>query len=196
MAWIVAASGTQTATVGTEHTLATVTAPGRYRLVVDVAALVGGDTPDIVELRSKTRVLSGGTDRLVHPALNAVGGLVTAGIVGCSEVVVDQGVQAIFTLKQTQGTGRGFPWKVLREFSQPVGAVVSDAGNSATSFKTDLSEATNDYWKDTLLLFTSGALVGQVRKVSGYNGSTKVITVASAFTSAPAAGDTFLLVDI
>jgi hypothetical protein len=196
MAWIVAASGTQAATVGTEHTLATVTSPGRYRLVVDVAALAGGTTPDIVELRGKTRVLSGGTDRLVWPAIACVGGLVVTGVVQCPEVVVDQGVQAIFTLKQTQGTGRSFPWKVLREFSQPAGAVVSDAGNSATSFKTDLSEATNDYWKDTLLLFTSGALAGQVKKVSSYNGTTKVITVASAFTGTPAAGDTFLLINI
>jgi hypothetical protein len=196
MAWIVAASGTQTATVGTEHTLATVTAPGRYRLVVDVAALAGGATPDIVELRSKTRVLSGGTDRLAHPALSAVGGLVVAGVVGCPEVVVDQGTQAIFTLKQTQGTGRNFPWKVLREFSQPVGAVVSDAGNSATSFKTNLTETTDDYWKDTLLLFTSGNLAGQIKKVSAYNGTTKVITVSSAFTGTPTAGDTFLLINI
>jgi len=74
------------------------------------------------------------------------------------------------------------------------GAVVADGSNSATTFKTDLIETATDYHKDALILFTSGSLINQVKKVSAYNGSTKFITVASGFTIAPTAADTFILV--
>ena len=74
------------------------------------------------------------------------------------------------------------------------GAVVSDAGNSATQFKSDLSGATNDMYKDLLCLFTSGTLAEQVKKVSAYNGTTKILTL-SAFTGTPSVGDRFVLVN-
>ena len=75
------------------------------------------------------------------------------------------------------------------------GDVVADGANTATTFKTDLSSATNDQWKDALLLFLDGALAGQVKKISAYNGTTKFVTLSSAFTAAPSAGDTFRLVN-
>lgn len=77
----------------------------------------------------------------------------------------------------------------------PSGTVVSDGGNSATAFVTNRTETTTDYWKDALLLLTSGVLVGQVKKVTAYNGSTKAVTVENGFTGTPAAGVTFLLVN-
>ena len=77
----------------------------------------------------------------------------------------------------------------------PSGSVATDAGNSATSFKTDRTETTDDYWADTLLVLTSGDLVGQVKKVTGYNGTSKVITVAGGFTGTPADAVTFLLIN-
>lgn len=77
----------------------------------------------------------------------------------------------------------------------PSGTVVSDAGNTATTFKADRTESVTDHWKDALLLFTSGALVGQVKRVSAFNPTTDFITVSSAFTAAPSAGDRFLLVN-
>lgn len=75
------------------------------------------------------------------------------------------------------------------------GTVVTDGGNSASSFKTSRTEATNDYWMDALLLITSGALVGQIKKVTAYDGTTKVITVDTGFTGTPADDVTFLLVN-
>lgn len=79
---------------------------------------------------------------------------------------------------------------------QPSGVVVADGSNTATTFKTDRPEASNDYWKDALLLFVSGALTGQVKKVSAFNASTDFITLSTAFTAAPTAGDRFLLVNL
>jgi phosphoglucomutase len=54
----------------------------------------------------------------------------------------------------------------------------------------------NDYWKDALLLFVAGNLAGQVKKITAYNGTTKVVTVSGGFTGTPAAGDAFVLVVI
>jgi hypothetical protein len=75
------------------------------------------------------------------------------------------------------------------------GAVVSDAGNTSSTFKTDLAESTNDHWKDALLRFTSGSLKGQIKKISAYDGTSKFVTVSSAFTAAPTAADTFDLIN-
>jgi hypothetical protein len=77
----------------------------------------------------------------------------------------------------------------------PTGTVVSDVGNIPTAFTTTLVETTADYWRNVLVLFTSGTLFGQVRKAIAYNGVTKVITVDTAFTSTPTAGDYFVLVN-
>jgi len=79
---------------------------------------------------------------------------------------------------------------------QPSGAVVADGANSATTFVTNLTSAVNDFWKDSLVVFTSGTLAGQVKKVTGYNGSTKALSFATGFTAAPGTGDLFLIVNI
>lgn len=66
---------------------------------------------------------------------------------------------------------------------------------STTSFTTDLASAVNDFYKDCLITFTSGNLAGQVKRVSGYNGTSNTITVNAAFTEAPANGDLFRLLN-
>ncbi len=78
----------------------------------------------------------------------------------------------------------------------PSGAVVADAANTATTFKTALASAVTDFYKGLLVRFTTGALAGQVRKITAYNGATKFVTVDSALTSVPADTDKFLLVEI
>lgn len=77
----------------------------------------------------------------------------------------------------------------------PSGTVVDDddPNPTTTAFETDLTSATSDYVLGRWCLFTSGALAGQAQQISDYNGTTKVVTVASPFTAAPAAGDSFLI---
>lgn len=76
------------------------------------------------------------------------------------------------------------------------GEVVADGGNTATAFETDLTEAADGHWADAYLLMTSGDLAGQVKRITAYDGTTKVVTVAGAgFTAAPEAGDTFALIN-
>lgn len=105
------ASGTKTAD-GTEQTLegSNIVAAGTYVLVVDMVNLANGD---IVELRVKTKCLSGGTLQLVYFATyaNAQTELNTISV----PVPIDGTVstQISFTLKQTLGTNRNFPWNVM-----------------------------------------------------------------------------------
>ena len=68
----------------------------------------------------------------------------------------------------------------------------NDPDPTATAFETNLTEASNDHYNGAFLVFTSGALLGQSRKIAGYVGATKIITT-SAFTEAPAGGDTFAI---
>lgn len=99
-------SGTQTVVIGTEHTLATPATNQCRVLRVDLGAMVSGDT---VELRVKTAVLLGGTvrDQIYQTYSNARG----EPIIETIPVGSDQG--ATFTLKQTTGTARSYPWAVI-----------------------------------------------------------------------------------
>lgn len=74
------------------------------------------------------------------------------------------------------------------------GAIVADGSNAAGTFKTNLASTVDDAYKDAMVKFTSGTLVEQVKKVTGYNGTTKFLTV-NAFTTAPSAADTFEIVN-
>lgn len=100
------ASGTQTAVVATEHTLATVASAGTYVLYVDTVNMVLGDE---LELRVKVKVTSGGTTRefLVATYTQPQGQPVKASIPVASIN------ECVFTLKQTVGTSRNFPWEIV-----------------------------------------------------------------------------------
>ena len=73
--------------------------------------------------------------------------------------------------------------------------VVTDVSNGANTFKTDLLSSTSDYCVGSYLKFASGALANQVRRITAYNGTSKFVTVASAFTATPAGDDEFFLVN-
>jgi hypothetical protein len=85
---------------------------------------------------------------------------------------------------------------LLQTSGEETAQVVADGGNTALTFKTDRTEAIDNYWQDALLLFTSGSLVGQVKKITGYNGTTKFVTVGTGFTGTPAVTDRFVLVNL
>jgi hypothetical protein len=99
-------SGTQSATVGTEHTLATVTGAKVLVLIVDTANLALGET---LELRVKIKVLTAGTVRQAYMAAyqHAQSDPIKFSI------PVPSPFSADFTLKQTSGTGRSYDWSVV-----------------------------------------------------------------------------------
>lgn len=106
-------SGTQTAVIGTEHTLLDVAVAGTYTLHVDGVNLAAGDS---VEIRIYQMVLTGGTRRVVY--YHRYDGVQPADemikiSVPISNELTDAGALR-FTLKQIAGTGRAYPWKVLK----------------------------------------------------------------------------------
>lgn len=72
-------------------------------------------------------------------------------------------------------------------------AVQTNGGNTASSFETDRTETDDDHWNWAWAKALTGALAGQVRRVVGYNGTTKVIATM-AFTATPGDGDEFELI--
>lgn len=106
MAITVENSGTQSATIGTEHTLATVTGAKVLILMVNCTNMVNGDE---VELRVKTKVLTGDS---VEQTQYAVFTNIQSDKIKYS-IPIASPFTAEFSLKQTAGTGRDFKWSVM-----------------------------------------------------------------------------------
>ena len=98
-------SGTQTATI--EHILATDTNNATFVEVVQTSNLA---LADLVELRIYTIDLSGGTQQQAWKGAYQNAQINNAKI--SPPIASDQSVMC--TLKQLAGTGRAFPWKILR----------------------------------------------------------------------------------
>lgn len=106
-------SNTQTATVTTEHTLTSMDWYGEaIQLIVDLSAMANGD---VLELRVYQKVLTGGTSRVVglytFYGAQPADALIFNSDKFMNEISSEEGLN--FTLKQTFGTGRAYPWKVL-----------------------------------------------------------------------------------
>jgi hypothetical protein len=89
--------------------------------------------------------------------------------------------------------------KAIRQIKEGVvsaESTVNDASATTTSFVTALTSAVDDFYNDKILVFISGALEGQGRIISDYNGTTKAVTFDEATTSAPANGDGFIILGI
>lgn len=75
-----------------------------------------------------------------------------------------------------------------------IGAVVADAGNSTTSFKTDLEALGTDYYLKRVLVWPEGTNnETQNVLVTAFNNSTQVITVSPALANIPTTGHQFIL---
>lgn len=113
MAVTAQATGTQTATIDTEHTLADVAVAGVFTFHVDTDNMVAGDA---LELRVYQIVLTGGTRKVVFKAvfvgLQADDDLIKVSLPIANELTDSGSLR--FTLKQVTGTGRAYPWKVLK----------------------------------------------------------------------------------
>lgn len=62
---------------------------------------------------------------------------------------------------------------------------------STTQMTTDLTEGTDEHFRDRWCIFRTGNLAGQSARISAYLGSSKLITFNTALTEAPANGDAF-----
>ncbi len=98
-------SGTQAATVPTEHVLATVTDAGVYQLVVDTSVMVNGDE---LELKIYGKVRTGDTERLLHQSSYAH--VQTEKLKTSLPAISPHHMKV--TLNQLAGTTRTFIWAV------------------------------------------------------------------------------------
>lgn len=111
MAPTVVGSGTQTATIGTEHTLFTQSAAKTCILHVDRSALALGE---VVTINIYDRMLSGDASPVPGTSLpmwsSSYPGGAAEGPIQSPAVCV--AYEALFTIKQINGTGRGIKWRV------------------------------------------------------------------------------------
>lgn len=108
MTWVLSASGSQTAVIGTEHVLTTDTTNATFYYEVNIANLAIGD---ILELRVYTITLTGGS---LTVAWKSTYGPVPPIQDACPSPPQPSDISCRITLKQTAGTGRVYPWKLLR----------------------------------------------------------------------------------
>lgn len=102
-------SGTQALTVTTEHSLDTEVTAGSFVLQIDTTPLADGATPDILEVRFKSKVLTGGTIRtwLLPPLIGAQNNPLWQSPPFVSMFSLE------VTVTQTQGTGRSIDWALI-----------------------------------------------------------------------------------
>ena len=102
----VAASGSQTATISTKHSLYSSTTPAVFTFMVDTGDMVMGD---VVVLSIDQAYTSGGSRKQTYSVTYAHAqsdpGKVSVPIVSPYSIE--------FFLQQTAGTGRAFPWVIV-----------------------------------------------------------------------------------
>jgi hypothetical protein len=187
-------TSTATASSTGEKTLLTIAVPGRYRYGVDLAALLGGATPDIFTFRPKIKLTSTGVEAACDPPgiRSFTGGLIAEPNQESEDF--DVPISATITIDREQGSQRTIPWVLLRE--RQVGSVAASTGNSSTGFLTDLTSTGDDVHNRKHLRLLTGALATQVDKIADYVGATKRVVLQNGFTATPTSGDDFELVDV
>lgn len=104
-------SGSQTATLDTEHTLATISnAAGVYSLWVDLSAMLGGTSPDITRIKVYSNARTTDTERLVD--IYQFKGVQGRPLM--RSLIFETPHDLKVTLEQTDGTGRAYPWELRK----------------------------------------------------------------------------------
>src|SRR5215831_18902848 len=71
---------------------------------------------------------------------------------------------------------------------------VCAAGSTNSNIVTNLTEVTDNHYKDRTILFITGTLTQQQLLITAYNGSAKSLTVQYVTNDVPANGDTFVII--
>ena len=107
------ATGTTTPTVGAENFLSSPNVVGTFQLVIDTVNMVAGD---VLEIRVYQMVLTAGTQRVAYLArysgAQPTDDLIKNSVPISNELTDTNSLR--FSINQTKGTQRAFPWKVLK----------------------------------------------------------------------------------
>jgi hypothetical protein len=111
MAVTSAGTGTQTATLTTEHELLSINTAGVYIINVDCSLMQAGD---ITELRVYQIAITGGTEQeVLYGRFEGAQIEKMKKSIPVSNALTDSG-SVRFTLKQLVGTGRNYYWSVVK----------------------------------------------------------------------------------
>jgi adenine deaminase len=109
------ASGTQACTVGTEHTLATITTPGVYRLRLGLGNLAAGVTADILIYRVLQKILVADAAHSIIDEGTVYVALLAGTGRGWESKPYEHATSIQFLITQTQGvSGKSVPWNITR----------------------------------------------------------------------------------
>lgn len=113
-----------------------------------------------------------------------------------SQITFDSIPKHAFNLVQVEPKYTITPSAVSGNVTIEASAATTDTGNlqAATSTTVTLKSAasgTNDIYNGMCVIMTTGAAAGDSRKITAYNGTTKVATVNPAWTTAPGVGDSY-----
>ena len=155
-----------------------------------------GNIPTVSEFEARTIVAANystfdnSSDQVIVATNNDKTGysLATSNINTIADSIWDE---ALADHNTAGSTGKAL--KQLKEGVISQDGSVNDASATTTSFISNLTESTDGFYHDKVIVFISGSLAGQARHIDNYNGTTKAITVSQAFTSAPSDADEFLI---
>lgn len=113
MAVTLSASGTTTPTVGTEDQLADTNVAGVYTFHIDTVNMAAGD---VLVVRVYQMIITAGTSRVAYVAtyqgVQAADDLIKISVPIGNDLTDSTALR--FSINQTFGTARAFPWKVLK----------------------------------------------------------------------------------
>ncbi|MEE9584776.1 MAG: hypothetical protein V3W51_04765 [Candidatus Brocadiales bacterium] len=170
--------------------------------VVDSATKVWLDTALIIDTYGNASAMHamdfddavrGGMTALPNAAAEASGGLYTRGT-GAGQVNQDGNGRLDANVAAISGDAAAAD-KLEAWMDGFTTGSVSDASPAATDFDSDLTEATDNHYRNALLLFTSGALVGRpAGRISAFTAASNNLAFEPDLEEAPANGDTFVII--
>ena len=190
--------------------------PADQSLIVaatDALATLIGDVPTNAELATalgtaddatlaaiaaeavKTAAIQGKTDQLTFTTANKVDS--TAALDSADKATLVDLIwdEPLTGATHNVATSSGKRLRQTTAFQQ-IDSTVIDASATTTTFVTGLTSSVDNFYNDSMLVFTDGALAGQVRAIYDYIGATKTIVLEEALTSAPVDGVAFAIVSL
>lgn len=163
--------------------------PGVYRLDIPDAAIATGVDWVVIAIKVATAFLFVERYNLDVAAIDSDGAIKVQSGTGAGQIDLISGT---VNVGKFNGDASAVAKLVASLTSIASGAAVTGT-LSTTQMTTNLTEATNDHYNGRVVIWTSGALLGQASTILDYVGSSKRLDF-NTVTDVPANGDTFIIV--
>lgn len=137
------ATNTQAASIGTEHFLSSPNVAGKFKLILDLSNMLEGD---YLEVRRYKMAVTGGTSRVIDVTIFQGAPITDGAIAESAEIWNDltDTNACRFSIKQTLGTGRNFPWSVLSDITPaPDNTSIASILTKVTPLPSDPADASD-----------------------------------------------------